>query len=887
MTADVIVVGAGLAGLVATAELTDAGKKVLLLDQEPETDLGGQAFWSFGGLFLVDSPEQRRMGVRDSHDLAMQDWLGSAGFDRDVDDPAGEDHWGRRWATAYLHFASGEKRSWLHAMGVRWFPVVGWAERGGGLADGHGNSVPRFHVTWGTGPGVVEPFERRVREAAERGLVEFRFRHRVDGLNVTDGVVDGVHGAVLEPSTVARGHASSRVEVGDFAFRAQAVIVASGGIGANHDLVRAHWPARLGSAPQEMISGVPEHVDGRMLAITSDAGGRLVNRDRMWHYTEGLRNWDPIWARHGIRILPGPSSLWFDARGCRFGAPNFPGFDTLSTLAAITATGYDHSWFVLTRKIIEKEFALSGSEQNPDLTGKDIAATLGRIRPGAPAPVEAFMRHGEDFVVADTLAELVARMNKLVPRSVHDGNLDTGEPLIDLAGLERQILARDREIDNPFAKDLQVTAIHGARRYRGDKLVRTAAPHKILDPRHGPLIAVRLNILTRKTLGGLQTDLSGRVLRADATPLPGLYAAGEVAGFGGGGMHGYRSLEGTFLGGCLAVTVELTPPQLDRIADRDDVAIVRLEKLDKVTTMRDSVEVIQVREAWEELGLSGRGVKVAVLDSGVDGNHPALLGKVVDEVSTAVEPVNLPGAHGTHVAGTIASNDAVFRGVAFQADIINIKVLTAAGFGQPQFVIDGLEQAVRRGALVANLSLGWSEIFHGWVCNDADCILCQAADNAVRLGVTVVVAAGNEGTAAGPGQSNIRHPGAARRVITVAAVDKAKQLASFSSVGPGSGRLSPVSPIRITKPDVAGPGVDIESCIPGGGFASFSGTSMASPHVAGLAALVLERTGPVRPSVVKKLLEDSCERLQLTPDQVGYGLVNAMGALIRNLPTKL
>lgn len=336
-----------------------------------------------------------------------------------------------------------------------------------------------------------------------------------------------------------------------------------------------------------------------------------------------------------------------------------------------------------------------------------------------------------------------------------------------------------------------------------------------------------------------------------------------------------------------AVTVELTPPQLDRIADRDDVAIVRLEKLDKVTTMRDSVEVIQVREAWEELGLSGRGVKVAVLDSGVDGNHPALLGKVVDEVSTAMEPVNLPGDHGTHVAGTIASNDAVFRGVAFQADIVNIKVLTAAGFGQPQFVIDGLEQAVRRGALVANLSLGWSEIFHGWVCDDADCILCQAADNAVRLGVTVVVAAGNEGTAAGPGQSNIRHPGAARRVITVAAVDKAKQLAPFSSVGPASGRLSPVSPIRITKPDVAGPGVDIESCIPGGGFASFSGTSMASPHVAGLAALVLERTGPVRPSVVKKLLEDSCERLQLTPDQVGYGLVNAMGALIRNLPTKL
>ncbi|MFC4942653.1 FAD-binding dehydrogenase [Pseudonocardia sp. GCM10023141] len=540
MDADVIVVGGGLAGLVATAELADAGKRVLLLDQEPEANLGGQAFWSFGGLFLVDSPEQRRMGIRDSPDLAMQDWLGSAKFDRGVDDPKGEDYWARQWVTAYLDFAAGEKRPWLHAMGVRWFPIVGWAERGGGLADGHGNSVPRFHVTWGTGPALVEPFERRVRAAVAKGLVEFRFRHRVDGLTVTDGIVDGVRGAVLEPSSAARGTASSRVETGEFELHAGAVIVTSGGIGANHDLVRANWPARLGKAPKEMITGVPAHVDGRMLAITEDAGGRIVNRDRMWHYTEGIRNWDPIWHQHGIRILPGPSSMWFDATGKRFGAPNFPGFDTLSTLEAITATGYDHSWFVLTQKIIEKEFALSGSEQNPDLTGKDVKLTLSRIRPGAPGPVEAFKRNGVDFVVADTLDELVAGMNRIVP-----------DPQLDAADLRRQITARDREIDNSFTKDLQVTAIRGARNYRGDKLSRTATPHKILDPANGPLIAVRLNILTRKTLGGLQTDLTGRVLGADATPIPGLYAAGEVAGFGGGGVHGYRALEGTFLGGCL------------------------------------------------------------------------------------------------------------------------------------------------------------------------------------------------------------------------------------------------------------------------------------------------------------------------------------------------
>lgn len=534
MDADVIVVGAGLAGLVATAELADAGRRVILLDQEPETNLGGQAFWSLGGLFLVDSPEQRRMGIKDSHELALQDWMGTAGFDR------AEDHWPRKWAEAYVDFAAGEKRSWLHAQGLRFFPLVGWAERGGYGAIGHGNSVPRFHVTWGTGPGVVAPFERRVREAAAQGLVTFAFRHRVDELTVTDGVVTGVKGAVLEPSTAARGVASSRLEVGEFDLSAQAVLVTSGGIGGNHELVRKNWPARLGDAPEHMITGVPAHVDGRMLQIAQEAGGNIINADRMWHYVEGVKNWNPIWAGHGIRILPGPSSLWFDATGKRLPVPLYPGFDTLGTLAHLRTTGHDHSWFVLTQKIIEKEFALSGSEQNPDLTNKSIPQTLSRIRPGAPEPVEAFKQHGEDFVVAATLDELVAGMNAL-----------TDAPLLDVEDIRREVVARDREMNNAFTKDGQVSAIHNARRYSGDRISRTAAPHKILDPKAGPLIAVRLHVITRKTLGGLETDLSGQVLRAGGAPFPGLYAAGEASGFGGGGLHGYRSLEGTFLGGCI------------------------------------------------------------------------------------------------------------------------------------------------------------------------------------------------------------------------------------------------------------------------------------------------------------------------------------------------
>ena len=542
MDVDVIVVGAGLAGLVATHELTSRGKKVALVDQENGANLGGQAFWSFGGLFLVDTPEQRRMGVKDSFELAWSDWQGSAGFDR-LDD---EDVWGARWARAYVEFAAGEKRSWLNGHGITFLPTVGWAERGDLRADGHGNSVPRFHVAWGTGTGVVEPFVNSALEAAGRGLVRLHHRHRVDELVRTGGAVTGVRGVVLAPDDAERGVRTNRDPVGEFELRAQAVVVTTGGIGGNHDIVRRYWPERMGTPPRSMITGVPEYVDGRMLDIAADSGVRLVNRDRMWHYTEGVQNWNPIWPGHAIRILPGPSSMWFDALGRRLPAPYLPGYDTLGTLRYLRTTpeiaGYDHSWFILTQRIIEKEFALSGSEQNPDITNSD---RLGMLRErlmskGAPAPVEAFKSHGADFVVADTLEELVAMMNKL-----------TDEPLLDPVSLRTQIEARDRQIANPFSKDAQVQGIRNSRRYLGDRIARTAAPHRILDPDAGPLIGVKLHVLTRKTLGGIQTDLFSRALGPDGDPVDGLYAAGEVAGFGGGGVHGYNALEGTFLGGCL------------------------------------------------------------------------------------------------------------------------------------------------------------------------------------------------------------------------------------------------------------------------------------------------------------------------------------------------
>ena len=525
--ADVIVVGAGLAGLVAACELVERGRRVLIVDQENEANVGGQAYWSFGGLFLVDSPEQRRLGIRDSHALALQDWLGTAGFDRP------EDHWPRQWAHAYVDFAAGEKRSWLRDRGLRTFALVGWAERGGYDARGHGNSVPRFHITWGTGPALVDIFARRLSAA------RFAHRHRVDELVVEGGSVVGVRGAVLEPSTAVRGAESSRNVVGDFEFRAQAVVVASGGIGGNHDLVRKNWPKRMGRVPEQLLSGVPAHVDGRMLDISAAAGGNLINSDRMWHYTEGITNYDPIWPLHGIRILPGPSSLWLDATGKRLPAPLYPGFDTLGTLEYIAKTGHDYTWFVLNSRIIDKEFGLSGQEQNPDLTNQSLRDLLERARKG-PAPVHAFVDKGVDFVTAHSLRELVSAMNS-VP----------GVSPLDFAVVEAEVTARDREVVNRFTKDSQITAIRAARSYLADRVSRVVAPHRLTDPKAGPLIAVKLHILTRKSLGGLETDLDSRVLQSDGTALPGLYAAGEAAGFGGGGVHGYRSLEGTFLGGCV------------------------------------------------------------------------------------------------------------------------------------------------------------------------------------------------------------------------------------------------------------------------------------------------------------------------------------------------
>lgn len=535
---DVIIVGAGLAGLVAAYEAQKSGLKVLILDQENRNNLGGQAFWSLGGLFYVSSPEQKLMGVKDSEELAWRDWENSAQYD-----DSNNDYWPRRWGREYVRFAATEKRDYLKALGLNVLPTVGWAERGSGDASGHGNSVPRFHLTWGTGPEVVRVFREPIEAAEAEGKVEFRFRHQVDELILENDAVVGVRGSVLEPSDLDRGVASSRNTVGEFELRARAVVVTSGGIGGNLDLVRRAWPTdQWGPVPDDMVTGVPAHVDGRMIQISNNAGANLVNTDRMWAYTEGMKNWNSIWPGHGIRIIPGPSSLWIDATGKRFPSNLIPGGDTISTMKHIGTTGHSYSWFILNKTIADKEFIFSGSEQNPDLTIKKVKNLLSKVGPGTHPAVKAFMDHGEDWVVADDLGSLVEGMNAIA---------DDDAPALDVHDLRRIIEDRDSQIDNNFSKDAQINYIRTARGYLGDKIVRCAAPHRLLDESKGPLIAVKLHILTRKTLGGIETDLSGRCLRSDGSVLPGLYAAGEVAGFGGGGMHGKNALEGTFLGGCI------------------------------------------------------------------------------------------------------------------------------------------------------------------------------------------------------------------------------------------------------------------------------------------------------------------------------------------------
>ncbi len=521
--ADVIVVGGGIAGICAALELLDAGRTVALFERDTAENFGGLARESFGGMFLVDTPEQRRAGIRDSAALALADWRSFAEFG---DGDGADERWPQAWAEAYVERCTADVGGWLRAAGVRYFAVPNWVERGLYVP---GNSVPRFHMVWGTGQALSDTLIARLERHPRRERLALYFGHRVERLLTHDGSVCGVAGCHED-------------DVRPFAARAGSVIVAAGGINGDLDRVRRHWHADWRQPPEVILNGSHRYADGTLHDAVAAAGGRLTHLDRMWNYAAGVHHPQPRKPLHGLSLVPPRSALWLDWRGRRIGPmPLVSGFDTRDLVARICAQERPYSWQLMNRRIALKELAVSGAEFNPSIRERKLFAFLRDILLGNRWLVERMTRECADFVVANTLPQLVERMNAL-----------NGDDAVRLDEVRAAAEGYDATIARGAAlhNDEQLRRIAALRRWKGDR-VRTCKYQPILDARAGPLIAVREFIISRKSLGGIQTDLDSRVLDAAGRPIPGLLAAGEAAGFGGGGMHGLRALEGTFLGGCV------------------------------------------------------------------------------------------------------------------------------------------------------------------------------------------------------------------------------------------------------------------------------------------------------------------------------------------------
>jgi predicted oxidoreductase len=516
--AEVVVIGGGLAGMVTALELLDAGKRVVMFDASTRDRFGGLALWSFGGMFFVDSPEQRKNGIKDSVDLAMSDWVRYGELD-----PA--DVWPYRWAEAYVNRCTEEVRDWLSARDVSFFRAVNWTERGYYVP---GNSVPRFHIVWGTGEGIILALIPRLEAHQKAGRLQIHFNHRVDGLTQEAGRVVGCHGTNGGKTFEARG---------------DAVVIAAGGIAGNHDKVREIWPRdQWGDPPEPMLNGSIPEADGRLLDRAEELGAKITHLEKMWNYAAGVRHWAPEFPNYGLSLVPGKSALWMNYQGRRFVDPPLVGsYDTLLLVDQICREKKKYSWLVMNRKIADKEFAVSGAEFNAAVREKKLLTFVLRLIKGNGEQVQEFIDHCPDFVTANSVAELAGKMNGL-----------TGTNDVDAAILERDIAAYDANIarGSKFQNDDQLRRIAHVRQYLGDRL-RTCNMQPIVDPNAMPLVAIRTQILTRKSLGGIQVDLDAKVLDKKGNPISNLFAVGEACGFGGGGMHGKRALEGTFLGGCV------------------------------------------------------------------------------------------------------------------------------------------------------------------------------------------------------------------------------------------------------------------------------------------------------------------------------------------------
>ena len=521
---DVLIAGGGLAGITTALELLDRGKKVILFDRDEEGKFGGLANWSFGGMFFVNSPVQKKAGIKDSVDLATRDWFSFAEFGEN-------EHWSKAWAKQYIELSDGWSFEWLKSNGIQFFPVVHWVERG--LLQ-PGNSVPRFHLVWGTGYGLTQRLIFQLENHPHKDNLTLLFRHRVTDLLVQDGKVNGLKG--LDESKEEDFEATGTV------------VVASGGVNGSIERVKQNWPTHWGEAPKEILNGSHEFAIGDLHDAVKKENGSITHLDRMWNYAAGVRHPQPHFHNHGLSLVPCKSALWLNYRGERMGPmPLVTGYDTRFLVKRICEEPVKYSWQVLNKKIAYKEFAISGSEHNPAVRDKKLFAFLKNILLGNKKLVEEMLRDCPDFIVANSLEELTDKIHAASP----DHREFSG------AALKSSVSAYDQMIDKgpKYFNDEQLRRIAHARQYRGDKL-RTCKFQKIADPGAMPLIAIKLRILSRKSLGGIQTDLQSRVLNnhpdpQKRQPIPGLYAVGEAAGFGGGGVHGKRALEGTFLSGCI------------------------------------------------------------------------------------------------------------------------------------------------------------------------------------------------------------------------------------------------------------------------------------------------------------------------------------------------
>ncbi len=521
--ADVVIIGGGIAGIAAAIELMEKGKKIILLDRDFEKALGGLALSSFGGMFFVDTPQQRRAGINDSVDTALRDWYSVANFGENDVLP-------KLWAEKYVNNCTDQVYNWLTKNhGIKYFPVVHWVERG---LHKPGNSYPRFHIVWGTGQGLTKNLINSMNSHAKSKNLKQYFRHKAEDLVVENNRVIGVTG--IDEANNERFRATG-----------ENIIVATGGMGGNIEKVREHWYKPWGEPPKTILNGSHIYALGDMHDAVEKVNGNVTHLDWNWHYAAGVRHPRPKWKDHGLSLVPPKSALWLNYRGERFGPiPLITSFDTRWTVKEICKQEKKYSWQILNMKIMMKEFAVSGAESNEALRDKKIIEFL-KVTLFGNKKLIADMLNSPDFVTAQTIEELVDKMNAL------EGTDD-----VQLHAVKESVLRYDEQIDRgvKYHDDDQLRRIAHTRQYKGDR-VRTCKFQKIFDPKALPLIAIRESILSRKTLGGIQTDLDCRVLQkpenGEQEVIPGLYAIGEAAGFGGGGMHGKGALEGTFLGSCV------------------------------------------------------------------------------------------------------------------------------------------------------------------------------------------------------------------------------------------------------------------------------------------------------------------------------------------------